>query len=564
MKRRCSIALAAMAALSLPAHAEEPEKTPDLATPAMTILLKPGLIQGTTGTGDVNITLSVPHLHVEAGQPLFSFGGHVDDLTITDAQGAVPLHTTPDGEIDWTSTRGVDGDVQASYRVSLDNRYEAMIPVTAPRLDGDGFLATGGVLVALPNLSGPCRVAIRWDLAAMGPGATAVSSFGDGDVDLPAGPLSRLQQNMFMAGHLKRQVEPGGFTTLWLGDLPGDLQSAMNWASKLYRWMPPFFIPDGGESPYRVFLRYGGDNPGGGMAMTQSFVVGYGKGVDGSEIQSLLSHEMVHTFTANPMAKWYVEGDAVYYQMQIPWRAGMRTTDEYLKDINMTAASYYTSPLLAMPDEQIMHNYWGDPMKIMLPYDRGAIYFAALNGRIRKASGGKKSVDDLVRTMVSRDRAGQPVDEEAWKGLLREALGEEGLALHQDMMSGTTIVPDSDAYGPCFRRVSAKIRRFDQGFQLDGYGQRRGQGAVASVKPGSEAEKAGIRVGDQVVLSNMSTQGALHDPEMTTDAQITRDGKTFTVTYLPRGEAVDGYQWERVPGSPDTSDRPLPAQPLTK
>jgi hypothetical protein len=30
--------------------------------------------------------------------------------------------------------------------------------------------------------------------------------------------------------------------------------------------------------------------------------------------------------------------------------------------------------------------------------------------------------------------------------------------------------------------------------------------------------------------------------------QVTRDGKTFTVTYLPRGEAVDAYQWERISG----------------
>jgi predicted metalloprotease with PDZ domain len=242
----------------------------------------------------------------------------------------------------------------------------------------------------------------------------------------------------------------------------------------------------------------------------------------------------------------------------------MRTTDEYLKDINMTAASYYTSPLISLPDSQIMRNYWGDPMKIMLPYYRGAIYFAALNGEIRKVSGGKRSVDDLVRTMVSRDRAGQPVNETVWVGLLDEALGQQGKALHEAMMSGKTLVPDSDAYGPCFRRVPAKIRRFDQGFQLDQSGQARGQGKVTSMTPGSEAEKAGIRAGDEVALSNMTTVGVLHDPEMTTDAQVTRDGKTFTITYLPRGEAVDGYQWERVPGSPDTSDRALPAQPPTQ
>jgi len=31
--------------------------------------------------------------------------------------------------------------------------------------------------------------------------------------------------------------------------------------------------------------------------------------------------------------------------------------------------------------------------------------------------------------------------------------------------------------------------------------------------------------------------------------QVTRDGNAFPLTYLPRGEAVDAYQWERIPGT---------------
>jgi hypothetical protein len=36
---------------------------------------------------------------------------------------------------------------------------------------------------------------------------------------------------------------------------------------------------------------------------------------------------------------------------------------------------------------------------------------------------------------------------------------------------------------------------------------------------------------------------------------VTRDGKTFPITYLPRGEAVDAYQWERIAGVPDSACR---------
>jgi predicted metalloprotease with PDZ domain len=534
--------------------------TPDSTTPVMKVLLKPGTMSEATGTGDLHVTLTVPRMHVAAGKPLFVLGWMapgmsqpqpVANLTVADAQGAVPLNMSAGGEAEWRPTRAVDGDVLISYRLPIDNRREAIMP-SSLRIDGDGFSGSARMFLLKPATAERYRVAIRWELSAMGPGAAGMSSFGEGDLDLPAGPVSRLDESMFMAGHIKRQVEAGGFTALWLGDLPEDLHPAMSWAGQLHRWMRPFFKV-GAESDYRVFLRVSKGNPGGGMAVSKSFVIGYGTGVTYEGLKSILGHEMVHTFTANDMAKWYVEGGAVYYQMLLSWRAGLRTTEQYLRDINLTAARYYTNPLIATPDDQIMAKYWTDRRLIVLPYDRGAIYFAVLNGKIRKASGGKRSVDDLVRTMVSRSGAGSPVDEAVWVGLLREALGEEGSALHKAMMSGATMLPDSDAYGPDFRRVSAKIRRFDLGFEPQ---RDLGQGRlVESLTPGSEADKAGIRVGDRVLV-RFNTESAFRDPEMTVDAQITRDGKSFSVTYLPRGEAIDAYQWERVPGTPDITGRP--------
>jgi len=33
---------------------------------------------------------------------------------------------------------------------------------------------------------------------------------------------------------------------------------------------------------------------------------------------------------------------------------------------------------------------------------------------------------------------------------------------------------------------------------------------------------------------------------------VTRDGKSFPLTYLPRGDVVDIYQWARALGVPDS------------
>ena len=110
------------------------------------------------------------------------------------------------------------------------------------------------------------------------------------------------------------------------------------------------------------------------------------------------------------------------------------------------------------------------------------------------------------------------------------------------------MLPEPGDFGPCFDRTIKKIRQFDVGFDMKSLvgAEKR----VSGLKPSSEAAKAGIRDGD--VISYATGLDALQgDVTRTFTVQVTRDGKTFPVTYLPRGEAVDAYQWERIPGVPE-------------
>jgi len=252
------------------------------------------------------------------------------------------------------------------------------------------------------------------------------------------------------------------------------------------------------------------------------------------------------------MGKWFDEGLAVYYQQRLPWRDHMVSTDDYLRDINKTAARYYTNELSHLSDDDVMRDYWSDVRIIVIPYDRGAMYFAILDDKIREASHGKRSVDDLIRVIVDRNRKGVTTEEAYWVTMLEHELGEDGVAVHKAMMTGETLVPDSDAYGACFHRVATKIRRY----QL-GYNQKRAAvgGVVEGLIAGSEADKAGIREGDAIVLRT-HTDGAQREPDMKITVKITRDGNSFPITYLPRGEAIDGWQWERTEGVSDTHCRP--------
>ncbi|PZQ59444.1 MAG: hypothetical protein DI570_16060 [Phenylobacterium zucineum] len=526
--------------------------------PLMTVLIKPGAMSETAG-GNVDVTITVPAMDVAAGQPLFALPTMAPNMpspqprtgvTVTDAQGDVPLVGAEGaGSAPWTSTRRVQGDVVVKYRLPIDNARGSGPPINL-RIDGDTFSTPGRMLLALPEDKAAYRIAIRWDVSAMGPGAIGVSGYGDGDVEIPAGPASRLSRTMFMAGHFKREPElpRGGFSALWGGEPPFDPRPLMLWTGKLHGWMSDFF-QDKVEPPYRVVLRSNPQNPGGGVAMTQSFAVGYGPKTTAESLKAIFGHEMTHTWTAiEPLGKWYSEGNAVYYQGLLPWRAGLISGDEYLADLNETALRYYANPMKATPEGEVLAKFWEDTQVRVLPYDRGALYFAVLNGKIVRKSGGRRSLDDLIRTMIGRFRADESaITEQTWLDLLRQEIGEEGPAAHRAMMAGELVLPQSDDFGPCFQRTVVKVRAFEPGFDLPAVSATSPDKVIRNLKPGSEAAKAGLREGDKV-LSAPFGDSLQNDVARTVTVKVSRDGAPVEITYLPRGEAVDVYQWVRKPG----------------
>lgn len=525
--------------------------------PLMTVLLRPGVMSEATGTGNLDVTMTMPGMQVAARAPLLTLPLFVPGLArpqkvltlrVRDDRGQVPLNSVGDaGTGRWISPRAVSGTVVVEYRLLAEN-IPALSggPPIGVRIDGDAISGTGAAMIMMPAVQRDYRITLRWDLTAMGPGADVVSGYGDGDVALPAGPVTRLESGLFMAGHLQRSPRTGSgpFSAVWAGTPAFDPHPAMLWTSTLHAAMSRFF-QDKSEPPYRVFLRYNPMNAGGGAAFPHAFVATYGTGVTGESLKSILGHEMTHTWTANDtLGAWYSEGNAVFYQTLLPWRFGLMTADEYLKDLNETASRYYTNALRDTPEDSVAPHFWDDTRIRVLPYDRGAMYFAVLNGRIRRASSGARSMDDLIRTMIVRAREKKPVNETVWLDLLRTELGDAGPAIHRSMKAGGLMLPESDDFGPCFRRTTQQIREFDLGFDMSSI-----LGAVKTVKglrPQSEAAKAGLRNGDRIsyALAMDDLQG---DVKRRLDLQVTRNDSTFHIVYLPRGKAVSAYQWERNP-----------------
>lgn len=202
-------------------------------TPKLTVLLKPGAADQPDGVGFVDVTLTVEGVDAAAGAPLLTLpvviantatvADTLSGLEARDAVGPVTL-TAKDDPValayarHWSPSRAVKGDLVIRYRAPIDNSppKRGSGPPYQLRTEGGGMSGVGNTFVILPETKQPYRVAVKWDLSALGGQAT--SSYGDGDVELPVGPAARLSSTVFMAGPMHRFPEGGGkgFSAAWL------------------------------------------------------------------------------------------------------------------------------------------------------------------------------------------------------------------------------------------------------------------------------------------------------------------------------------------------------------
>jgi predicted metalloprotease with PDZ domain len=108
---------------------------------------------------------------------------------------------------------------------------------------------------------------------------------------------------------------------------------------------------------------------------------------------------------------WVAEGITSYYDDLLVHRAGLSTRDEYLRDLSksvravqkapgrrvqtLEAASFDTWIKLYQPDEN-------SPNSSISYYTKGAVVALLLDMRIRRATGGARSLDDVMRLAFER------------------------------------------------------------------------------------------------------------------------------------------------------------------
>ncbi|MFN3311995.1 MAG: hypothetical protein ACK46Q_00830, partial [Hyphomonas sp.] len=334
-----------------------------------------------------------------------------------------------------------------------------------------GVSGSGAGYMIVPVNTASGLSVLDWDLAEFGPGAVGVTTFGEGHVSVD-GPPAALMQGWLMAGHPGRYPaaeEESHFNAYWLGDFPFDVPAEMAYSKDLYDFFGDFFAYLDPPPDYRVFLRQLDTPPhGGATALGNSFMLSRGPAqpeeMGGQAPRATLAHEMIHMWVGglsgeHILTNWFSEGLTTYYEYTLPFRAGRVSLEDYVDGLNTLSDRYYSNPARAMSALEIGRVGFNDGRIRHAPYQRGALYFADLDARIRAASGGARTLDMFMREVFALRHSGDvSLTLEAWSDLVSVELGHEEedyvRALH---VEGELIFPASNAFGACVRGTPAEL-----------------------------------------------------------------------------------------------------------
>lgn len=392
-----------------------------------------------------------------------------------------------------------------------------------PVIERDRFHFVGHGVFAFPSrlYEARARVRMRWE--AFPPGWTIANSRGAG---------VRHQEFAATGYELQHAVYVGGDYRLRFFDVDGrpaavalrgkwrfsDRALARTLARLLKAqrdfWADhdfPFFFVAQSPSPE-------GD-PGGGTALTDSVTVSVPRESGLDALTRLYAHEFFHEWNGVRMdgdgdsrrLDWFTEGFTDYYARLLNLRAGLLTFEEYVDEFNY---ALYRS--VVAPEAE------------RLSYRRGDALAHNWDALIRARTGGRRSLDDVMRDVLRTARAdgwvltgrtvAETADAHAFAGFAREVL--------RRVDAGERVSPDPGALGPCARLEPLETGEYDP--DLDDRRMRPGR-TVERVEPAGEAYRAGLRPG-QLILEWRGSRGR---PWLPVEAKISDESGERWLTFRP-------------------------------
>jgi len=522
------------------------------------------------------------HVRVAATGPVKELGAWElpsDPITRLDVRGAtdeVVRHSVHGRDLTIEDVRGPTVVVQYDVTAPPPRPPGSETEAASTMIEAARFRALGAAVLAMPKAFVTPAVEVELDVDGRGTEAPiAATSFAIGKTRATSSVTTSgaaLRRAVLLAG-------PGGLASFdlpegkdesaWLGYTAFDpravaaeiaacrtLLSEYFWKGREPNASTTFFVTDA-----RPRGRFRVARQARGLVVALS-----GNELYDAPLRLAVAQELVHAWIGDriwigstepgrePESYWFHEGVARWIAREQLARAGLLAPSDLASEVNRLLAIVTTSPHASRVASDLARESTAKAALGVVPLlvARGALFATLADARIREASKGTRSYDDVVRSVATEALEGRGVVPASAPQVALASLVTEPRAradFDEMVEKGTRIRLPDDALGGCFeaRDIAYEIR--DEGFDV---AASLASGVVIALDPKGVSARAGLRDGEVLVSVDLATSSSKK-----TRVVVERAGARETISFDPVSGTKRGQSFRRKAGLSDDACRKL-------